>query len=350
MKRKLTLFQKSWLYFFVHFSLEVACFYFLYSRVYPTLFWGLFALLYDSVAFALQGVFGIWLDKHPSVPLGGIGCVFVALALFTPVRILAVLFIGVGNAFVHIDGAQHTLRDSNSKLTPNALFVGGGSFGVITGQLLGVLGIKPLIFLPLFLILSCVFVCIVITKNTFPDKQSIESSALPLFDKDNKKLPDGVFVFLVVFTVAVRSYIGYAIPISWNKSIWQAILLFSAMGIGKILGGISADLLGFRKTAYISLGFALPFLLFGDSLMLLSLLGVTLFSMTMPLSVGLLCSRFPTTPAFAFGLTTLGLFFGIAPAFFIVLPSLLAHQITVLFLSVSALICFIITTKKEKGA
>ena len=151
-----------------------------------------------------------------------------------------------------------------------------------------------------------------------------------------------------MFAVVVRSYIGYAIPTAWNKRVWQTIMLFACMGAGKMLGGVLADTLGFRKTTYVSLLLSLPFLLFGNSVMWLSLIGVLLFSMTMPLTVGLLCSRL--TPAFAFGLTTVGLFLGVLPVFFITLPqSLLFHQILVLVLNLLTLACLLVTIKKDKG-
>ena len=82
--------------------------------------------------------------------------------------------------------------------------------------------------------------------------------------------------------------------------------------------------------------------------MALSLIGVLLFSMTMPLTVGLLCSRYRQTPCFAFGLTTVGLFLGVIPAFFITLHSLLIHQIIVLILSVLTLACLLIAIKENK--
>ena len=68
--------------------------------------------------------------------------------------------------------------------------------------------------------------------------------------------------------------------------------------------------------------------------------------MTMPITVGILVSKYPKAPGFAFGITTVGLFLGVVPAFFIALPSLLAHQIVVLLLSVTALVALLKTLKK----
>ena len=63
-----------------------------------------------------------------------------------------------------------------------------------------------------------------------------------------------------------------------------------------------------RKTAIISTLCALPFLIIGDNLMLVSIIGVMFFSMTMSITLGLLASVLKQTPGLAFGLTTIGLF------------------------------------------
>jgi len=88
--------------------------------------------------------------------------------------------------------------------------------------------------------------------------------------------------------------------------------------------------------------------LFGNSVMTVSLIGVGLFSMTMPLTIGLLVSRMPEAPGFSFGITTVALFAGSLPAFFLRPAGLLAHQATVLILSAAALGCLTICIKKGR--
>jgi hypothetical protein len=71
------------------------------------------------------------------------------LAMVLPWNLTALALIGFGNALIHISGAVYTLQDTNGEITPNAIFVGGGSFGVITGQLLGGLHIPQLMAIPI---------------------------------------------------------------------------------------------------------------------------------------------------------------------------------------------------------
>lgn len=149
----------------------------------------------------------------------------------------------------------------------------------------------------------------------------------------------GIMYFYVHFVVAVRGYVGYGIPTSWNKTIPQTILLFSFMGIGKVLGGILTDMIGVRKTTYISMLGAIPFLLCGDNNMVILLIGVMFFSMTMAITLAILVSVFPETPGFAFGITTVGLALGSLPIFFFRIESFVVNSIVVV---VSSLICLAI--------
>ncbi len=127
---------------------------------------------------------------------------------------------------------------------------------------------------------------------------------------------------MAVLVVVIRGYMGYGIPTSWNKTTLQLIIFFCTMGLGKALGGILSDLFGIRKVAIISCLLAIPFLCFGDNNMFISLIGVMFFSMTMAITLGILVSKLKKKPGLAFGLTTIGLFLGTAPIFFIKLTML----------------------------
>ena len=328
-------------YGFVHFSVEVACFYFLYSRISTTpLFWAL-ALLFDAVAFLPQGLFGMLTDRFPRLNIGLIGALCMLVAFPIPNDLIGLLFLASGNAMVHVSGAQHTLRDTHGKIGPNSIFVGGGSFGVVTGQLLGGLSNPVLAMIPLLLmLLSCMIIIWVHQRNDL-------SGRFATFQITAPKSMEFLVIFAVL-AVTVRGYVAYAIPTEWNKSVPQTVALFVCMGIGKTLGGILCDRLGYRKVTYLSLLVGLPFLLGGNSNMALSLIGIALFSMTMPVTVAILVSVFPKQPGFAFGLTTLGLFLGVAPAFFIRPETLLAHQIVVVILTAMALPAVLLCIKKGK--
>ncbi len=148
-------------------------------------------------------------------------------------------------------------------------------------------------------------------------KKENGEDTLKEYNYHNPHIKSGILILLATLVVTIRGYMGYGIPTSWNKTVLQTILLYTFMGIGKALGGILIDTIGMRKTAIISVVVALPFLLFGDKIMIISLIGVMLFSMTMAVTLELLVSVLKRRPGLAFGYTTIGLFLGTVPIFFV---------------------------------
>jgi len=138
---------------------------------------------------------------------------------------------------------------------------------------------------------------------------------------------------------------AYGIPISWNKTVIQTIILFSVMGLGKALGGILSDIFGIRKIAIISCLFAIPFLCFGDNNMFISLIGVMFFSMTMAITLAILVSKLKYIPGVAFGLTTIGLFLGTVPVFFIRMSTIY----NIIFIVVASILCALALSYVLKG-
>ena len=333
MKRTLSTEASGWIYGFIHFSVEVCCFYFLFSRLEKSELWWSYAFAFDALAFIPQCFLGAWLDQLRREYFGGIGCLLLIVALFIPFDMPALVILTLGNAMVHIAGAKQTLSGTNGRITPCGTFVAGGSFGVITGQLLGGMG-EQYIWIPLLCMIISAMLCVFVSMRH-------DSSDMEFTIVHSSKIPLGLVVFLAFLSAAVRSYVAYAIPISWKKETIHAIFLFSSMGLGKYLGGVLCDHIGYQKTASLSLILSLPFLLFGNQLMFVSLIGVGLFSMTMPVTVGILASALPKSPCFAFGITT------VAPSFFVRPEGLLANQIIVLCLTLLAAVSLKLSIKRR---
>ncbi len=325
------------LYCFIHFTVDAACFYFLFTRLHIHPLFAALSLFYDALAFPTQTLFGIIADRFPRFNGGLTGCLMIAAALLLPWTMPALLLLGLGNALAHVDGARHTLCGAGGKIAPCGIYVSGGSVGVITGQLMAR---SCSVALPLGLMLLSVLLTLWLAHVHHPICTAADGFHL------HPDRPLGMIVLLAFGAIAVRSYIGFAVPTGWNQTTFHAVLLYVAMALGKLTGGLLCDRIGFRKTAALSIGLSLPLLLLGDRAMVLSLTGIGLFSMTMPVTVAILVSVLPEEPCFAFGITTVALFVGTVPAFFIRPETLLAHQVTVLLLSVLAAGCLHRTLKK----
>ena len=244
--------------------------------------------------------------------------------------ILGLVLLALGNAFLHVSGAVSTTVLSGGRLLHSALFVAGGSFGVVTGQFLG--GVLHLSRFWLILPLAAVEVLVLLTNRRWLKRDV----SYPVFDL--VKNPDRhSAVCLAAFAVtAVRSFIGYAIPISWKKELWQSFFLFGMMGLGKALGGYLADRFGARRTGVWSTVLCIPFLLFGKDLMLVSVFGVFCFSLTMSITFGMLLSVIRESPGSAFGVTTAALFAGLLPVFLFGSFGYLINGILIVILSLGS--------------
>lgn len=300
-------------YFIVHACVEIVCFYLLRYH-YPVILSGIIALTFDFFAFLPQGVIGDFIIRHKNLPYETIGnclmlvSVFLVWSSYKPIHVTGYIVLAIGNAILHECGAISTVADSDGRLFPSSLFVSGGSFGLVIGQTLGINGLPPYF---LIIPLAVSEICCLSAKS------SLRKENYPVFDCVNKKIPAGIILLAAFIVTSVRSYIGYAIPISWNKEVWQTFFLFFIMGFGKALGGLLADTIGFRKTAWIGTLVAVTFLLFGDTLMVVSCIGVFFFSMTMSITFAMCLSVLKKNPGMAFGITTAALFLGLLPVFFV---------------------------------
>lgn len=335
----------GYLYFYIHFVVEVLCFFVLARLIGDSPFLWMAPLLYDALAFVPQAIIGYASDKFPKIKIGFIGVAFLlvgfilfGLDLVNPYVSLSILCLG--NGFLHVDGAEVTLRASRGKLSHSAIFVSGGSFGVITGKLIG----KSQLSFWILVGLGLSMIPFIILANMYKD--DIKEDKLE-FDYANSKINGGLIIILAVFVVIVRGYMGYGIPTSWNKSVYQTILLYCAMGFGKALGGILSDMYGVKRIGVLSSLLALPFLLFGDNLMVVSLIGVLFFSMTMSITLALIASVLKRTPGLAFGMTTIGLFIGTVPIFFFKLTTTLANCIVITIFTLLCVLIFKFIIKED---
>lgn len=123
----------GYLYFYIHFITEIACFYLTNKMLGESIFTWLIPLFYDGMAFIPQALIGYISDKHPKIEFSLIGCFMLIIAIImyfcTKFNIFITLTIlCIGNAFIHINGAEITLKASEGKLSHSAIFVAGGSF------------------------------------------------------------------------------------------------------------------------------------------------------------------------------------------------------------------------------
>lgn len=336
------------LYFIVHFLVEIVCFALLSSE-YPVIYAAITALAYDALAFAPQGPLGELIHKFRKVPFATIAVLMMGISIFLfgndifLIHLAGLVLLSFSNAILHEYGAIETVRDSGGKLAPAAIFVSGGSFGVVIGKFYRLTGLGIYWLLILVALIEVLMIILSIRSK----RLDANIYDLPKFNVCRTSIPSGIIVLAAFFVTAIRGYIGYAIPTSWCKETPDFFILFFLMGLGKALGGVLADKFGAGRVGVVSTLACIPFLIFGRDVMVISVFGVMLFSMTMAITYGMCLNAMPSNPGISFGVTTIGLFIGTLPTMFI-RPSVTLACVLVTVLSVVCSVIMLLTLKMKK--
>jgi FSR family fosmidomycin resistance protein-like MFS transporter len=295
-------------------------------------------LLYNVIAFGLQPAVGFLCDGHPEIPIGIIGCALVATGLLAmPIPWVALALCATGNACFHIGGGIDSLIFAKGRMTRSGIFVSTGAIGVTLGTLAGRNGRSleylPYIFIGLSILLLLLFA------------QKIEKGASCRFDTASG-LPFAAILIFALASVVIRALAGGMIPMSWKTGVFFLMLPGFAACAGKALGGILGDRFGAKNTAVTALLLSVPFLLLGKNIAVLSVIGIILFNITMPITLCAVASKFPYNPGLTFGLTTLALLCGTVPAYFFLVPQSMVFPLLIALTLLSATFTFLCTKNK----
>lgn len=312
---------------FSHFCVDFACFFMLFHTVKPGLGdlteVSLAFLIYNTAAFGLQPLAGYFCDSHPSFPAGLLGCLMTAAGVLLPLPWAALGICALGNALFHVGGGIACLRSAWGRLSDNGWYVSTGALGVAFGTLAGRHMDGPLTA-ALLLMASCGGI-ILYGKGTGNGACRYRTAS---------GLSYGAVLALALFSVAIRSFAGLQIPMTWKTTEVLALVPGTASFLGKSAGGVLADRFGAKRVGVLSLAASLPLLLAGNDNAALSAMGILLFNITMPITLCAVAAKLPENPGFAFGLCSLALLVGNIPTFF--LPFRLGPAAFVLLVVLSA--------------
>ena len=125
-----------------------------------------------------------------------------------------------------------------------------------------------------------------------------------------------IAIICLMITVCIRSYVGLILAFEWKSNLILAICSILAVILGKMLGGIIGDKIGFKNISIISLTVSAILFLFAFSNSILGIFAILLFNMTMPITLSALSNILNNNKGMAFGLLTFALFIGSVPKFF----------------------------------
>ncbi len=272
-------------------------------------------ILYDFCAFALQFPAGILTDRlNRNSLIAAVGCFLVAVGfVLRPCPVAACTVAGIGNALYHVGGGVDVLNLSGRKAALSGIFVGTGDLGLYLGLNAYRVSFAEPVAIVLLLLGTAVLIGLYLLVryryriDNVPCKRLIE----PVRLNDRQWL----ILWCMLITVCLRSCFGMCMTYSWRSVFTGGLAAATAIMLGKMLGGIIGDRIGWMKTTVVSLSAAAVLFVFADGNMGCGLTALLLFNMTMPITLCVAVDLFRTRKGAAFGLVSAMLFFGLIPTF-----------------------------------
>lgn len=266
-------------------------------------------LIYNFFAFAMQLPIGIIADKiNKNAICSAIGCLLVAIAFgFSSFGFISCLIVGIGNAMFHIGGGIDVLNISDKKATLSGIFVSTGAMGIFLGGKSVSIGFNIYYIIIFILLISAISLFWLYNQI----KGKVSNSKIKTIELGKN---EWIAIICIFTTVCIRSYVGMILSFTWKSSFVFALLAILGVVIGKMLGGIIGDKIGFEKISISLLISAICFI-FSFTNPIIGIIAILLFNMTMPITLICLSNIFDNNKGLAFGLLTLALFVGAVPTF-----------------------------------
>lgn len=299
----------------IHFIVDLACAIlvtnFISQKIGGNISLFIVVIVYNFFAFAMQLPIGIIADKvNKNVICSAIGCLLVAIAFgFSNFGIIACVLAGIGNAMFHVGGGIDVLNISNKKATLSGLFVSTGAIGIFLGGKSGSIGFNKYYIIVIALILSAIL--LLWLYKQIKEKVGNEKVIIPKINPNEL-----IAIICLIITVCIRGYVGLILAFEWKSNFILALISILAVVLGKMIGGIIGDRIGFTKISLISLIISAICFLFAFNNSILGIFAILFFNMTMPITLTALSNILFYNKGMAFGLLTFALFIGAIPVFF----------------------------------
>ncbi len=285
---------KLFLLSLMHLATDGLCAYLMFEKLYPENPERSFLVFigYNFLAFLTQSPLGIWIDKH-NHPHRFLGISVVAILLgfaFRDLGLLAVLLIGLGNAFFHIAGGKYVTDKSGNDISHLGIFVSTGAIGLTLGQSYRMINGLALIFFGLLIGCSLILWLSEDTENkTYAEKYKAKGSGAT------------AALLAVTAVVLARSFVGKVASADFELTQPLLLLIALATALGKAFGGIVSRWIGTVPTVIASMSVAAVCLTAGCTNPYAYLLGVFAFNFSMPITLYYANILLKGKEGFAFG-------------------------------------------------
>jgi FSR family fosmidomycin resistance protein-like MFS transporter len=252
-------------------------------------------VIYSIIGFGGQLPVGLWVDYKKQ--LKPFAIISITSLLITGVTYFingytAIILSGIASAFIHVTGGAVCLQVNNNKIGPLAIFTAPGILGLTLGGVLGKLSVYNLWVVVGLVLLVAFF----IFKNKLPQYRAAEKKQSQLDAHDWVMLCLLLFMCFRSFIFDVINHVAAQYP---NGLVIIGISAFA----GKIIGGVAADKIGWKKTVYITLPLALLLFQLGKENIYALSFGIACMQSSVPITLFLMSNSLPLYPATAAALS-----------------------------------------------
>lgn len=207
---------------------------------------------YNLFAFAFQLPIGMLADRHDDnamIAAWGCATVIVAYAVGPVFPLLAAVIAGIGNAMFHVGAGLDTLNMSGTKRADlSGVFVSTGQMGLFIGMNLADLGLavpKVALLVPVTLLALSGFAIVMNRQAVMQAGTGMHN--VPLrpeligMSRATKLALGGMFA-----AIALRSLLGFSLVLPWKSGFGDGMMVAAAVVLGKMLGGVIGDRVGWK--------------------------------------------------------------------------------------------------------
>ncbi|MBS1730953.1 MAG: hypothetical protein JSS67_09295 [Bacteroidetes bacterium] len=247
-------------------------------------------VLYVILAFGGQLPLGLLVDRWKTLKVfGQLSILLLMIATIFSIHFIftAIIIAGIASAGIHVIGGTICLQQSENKLTPLGIFTAPGVAGLAFGGFCGMLSTEW-ILLPLSFIFLLFW--------------HINKKGWPVYIKKNHPLSNlpgahDLAMILILLLMTVRSFIFDMINQFSVQMEYGLIILGLSAFLGKIIGAVIADKIGWKNWLYISLPLAFFFCEIGRNNIWALGFGVACLQSSVPLTLQMMYTALPEYPA-----------------------------------------------------
>ncbi|BBM82350.1 hypothetical protein [Candidatus Uabimicrobium amorphum] len=254
-------------------------------------------LIYNICGFLLQPAAG-WVTDYLKIykwaTVFGLLCIAASL-LMRNVHLYSVIVAGIGSSFFHVGGGGMAITFTKKKALGPGIFAAPGVLGLGIGGFLAIYAYEITTVCVTLAALLIVLVCF------FPQQQSHHEKSI----KPRESFLDGhdIIMLAIITAIALRSAIWLTMQSLYAGEVHTILFMAIAAGIGKLIGGIVADYVGWKNWVYFAATSAAILLTIERYHQIYLLIGVGLLQSTTPVLVVMIAQYIPKYPALCAGLT-----------------------------------------------